>query len=84
MTKKKNVSKSELTALRRLDAVKELNKPEYVFAGSIVDVLKENKLSTKADAKWVIDHSNFEMPKGSKKFVYEQMETRKRKLKEMS
>jgi len=73
------------TIKRREKAVKELKNPKYVFVGSVADVLEKNKLYSKSDADYVIKESNFTVPRGSKKFIYEQLKTRKeRKMRSMT
>jgi hypothetical protein len=67
--------------LQRRKALWELGNPKYVFVGSVADVLEKHKLFTKGDVDWVISHADFKMPRGSKKFLYEQL--RLRQIKEV-
>jgi hypothetical protein len=62
---------------RRISAIKELESPRYVFVGSVADVLEKHKLFSKADVDFVVAKSSFELPRGSKKFLYEQLKLRK-------
>lgn len=62
-------------------AVKELNKPQYVFLGSVPDVLEKFKIFDKKEIKEVMDNTVFPLSNKQRGFVYEQMETRKERAK---